>query len=54
MGGIQAEVSFGGLTEAGTYQFNLIVPDTGSGDRALQATIHGVQTSQGALVTVQR
>ncbi len=36
IGGVPANVVFGGITEAGIYQFNLTVPpNTGSGDQPL-------------------
>jgi len=54
VGGVNANVSFAGITEAGLYQFNLTVPpNTGSGDQAIQATVNGVQTPPGPVVTVQ-
>jgi uncharacterized protein (TIGR03437 family) len=54
IGAVQASVAFSGITEAGLYQFNLTVPaNTGSGDQALQATVNGVQTPLGPVVTVQ-
>jgi len=54
IGGVSASVAFSGITEAGLYQFNLTVPaGTGSGDRALAATVNGVQTPPGPVVTVQ-
>jgi uncharacterized protein (TIGR03437 family) len=54
IGGVQANVSYSGITEAGLYQFNLTVPpNTGSGDQPVQATVNGVQTPLGPVVTVQ-
>lgn len=54
IGGVSANVSFAGITEAGLYQINLTVPsNTGSGDQPLQATVNGVQTPIGPVVTVQ-
>jgi uncharacterized protein (TIGR03437 family) len=54
IGGVPAGVQFSGIAEAGLYQFNLTVPPgTGSGDQALQATVNGVQTSPGPVVSVQ-
>jgi uncharacterized protein (TIGR03437 family) len=54
IGGVNAKVLFSGITEAGLYQINLIVPpNTGSGDQPLQATVNGVQTPVGPVVTVQ-
>jgi uncharacterized protein (TIGR03437 family) len=53
IGGISANVAFAGITEEGLYQFNLTVPNTGSGDQAVQAVVVGNQTQAGPLVTVQ-
>ena len=54
IGGVPASVAFSGLTMAGLYQINLSVPaGTGSGDQALVATVNGVQTPAGPVVSVQ-
>jgi uncharacterized protein (TIGR03437 family) len=54
IGSMNANVSFAGITEAGLYQFNLIVaPNIGSGDQPLQATVNGIETPAGPVVTVQ-
>jgi uncharacterized protein (TIGR03437 family) len=54
IGGVSANASFAGITEAGLYQINLTVPsNTGSGDQSLQATVNGVHTRTGPVVTVQ-
>jgi uncharacterized protein (TIGR03437 family) len=54
IGGVSAPVTFAGISEAGLYQLNLTVPaNTGSGDLALQATVNGIQTPLGPVVTVQ-
>ena len=53
VGGVPANVSFAGITGAGLYQFNLTVPSVGSGDRSIQATVNGVQTQPGPVITVQ-
>jgi uncharacterized protein (TIGR03437 family) len=54
IGGVSASVAFAGISEAGLYQLNVTVPtNTGSGDQALQATVNGVQTPLGPVVTVQ-
>ena len=53
IGGVTANVSYSGITEEGLYQFNLTVPNAPSGDQALQATVNGVQTPLGPLVTMQ-
>jgi uncharacterized protein (TIGR03437 family) len=54
IGGMNANVAFAGITEAGLYQFNLTIPpNTGSGDQPLLATVNGIQTPAGPVVTVQ-
>jgi uncharacterized protein (TIGR03437 family) len=54
IGGVPANVVYSGITMAGLYQINLIVPPgTGSGDQALVAAVNGVQTPAGPVVTVQ-
>lgn len=54
IGGVNANVSFAGITEAGLYQLDLTVPaNTGSGDQPVQAAINGVQTPVGPVVAVQ-
>ncbi len=51
--GISANVAFAGITEAGLYQFNITVPNAGSGDQAVQGVVVANQTQAGPLVTVQ-
>ena len=53
IGGVDAAVSFAGITQAGLYQFNLTVPNTGSGDKVVQASVDGAKTPLGVLVSVQ-
>jgi uncharacterized protein (TIGR03437 family) len=54
IGGVRANFAFAGInTEAGLYQINVVVPNTPSGDQALQATVNGVLTPAGPVVTVQ-
>ena len=53
IGGVPANVLFAGIAEAGLYQINVIVPNTGTGDKAIQATVNGVRTQAGPVVTVQ-
>lgn len=53
IGGVAANVTFEGLTAAGLYQFNVIVPNTPGGDQSLQATVNGVQSVPGPVVTIQ-
>ena len=54
IGGVTANVSFSGLTQAGLCQLNLTVPaGVGSGDKAIVATVGGVRTPDGVVVTTQ-
>jgi uncharacterized protein (TIGR03437 family) len=46
--------TFAGLSSAGLYQINLAVPDgLGSGDVTLVATVGGMQTQSGVLISLQ-
>jgi uncharacterized protein (TIGR03437 family) len=55
IGGAVAQVSFAGLSGPGLYQFNVTVPaGLPSGDATLAATIGGVPTQSGVLITVQQ
>jgi uncharacterized protein (TIGR03437 family) len=55
IGGQTASVAFSGLVESGLYQFNVTVPSSlPSGDAAVVATIGGVSTQTGVLLTVQQ
>ena len=53
IGGVKANVSYSGITQAGLYQINVTVPNAASGDQPVQATVNGVQTPTGPVVTVQ-
>ena len=53
IGGATAKVLFSGITEAGVYQLNVIVPQVSSGDQPLLATVAGVSTPSNVVVTVQ-
>ena len=54
IGGISANVTFAGIIETGLYQINLTVPaNLSNGDQPLQATVNGVQTPVGPVITVQ-
>jgi uncharacterized protein (TIGR03437 family) len=53
IGGVPASVSFAGVVEAGLYQLNVTVPAVPSGDQPVQATVNGIQTPAGSVVTVQ-
>ena len=52
IGGVAATAQFAGLVESGLYQFNVTVPALPNGDAAITATVGGVQTQMGALITV--
>jgi uncharacterized protein (TIGR03437 family) len=53
IGGVPATVNFAGIVEAGLYQFNVVVPNAGSGDRLLQATAGGLNTPANLYLTLQ-
>jgi uncharacterized protein (TIGR03437 family) len=53
IGGVSATVSFAGIVEAGLYQLNVVVPNAGSGDKALLATIGGLTTPANVFITLQ-
>jgi uncharacterized protein (TIGR03437 family) len=60
IGGVNANVSFAGITEAGLCQINVTVPpNVGSGDQPVQATVDFnpfsplIQTPLGPVVTLQ-
>jgi uncharacterized protein (TIGR03437 family) len=53
IGGVAVTPSFAGLSSSGLYQFNVTVPASlANGDAAVLATIGGVTTQTGVLVTV--
>jgi uncharacterized protein (TIGR03437 family) len=54
IGGVAADVQYAGLVEAGLYQLNVTVPQLPNGDAALLATIGGVSTQPGVMITVQQ
>jgi uncharacterized protein (TIGR03437 family) len=51
--GVQTNVTFSGIVSAGLYQFNLTVPNLGSGDHPVQAFTGSDQTVAAAAVTIQ-
>jgi uncharacterized protein (TIGR03437 family) len=54
IGGSPATVSFAGLSGAGLYQLNVVVPAAApNGDLTLLATYNGVSTQPGVIITVQ-
>ena len=55
IGGFPATVSYAGLSAAGLYQFNVVVPDNvPDGDAVLKATFNGVDTQDGVKITIKR
>ncbi|MCE5311047.1 MAG: hypothetical protein LLG20_25700, partial [Acidobacteriales bacterium] len=55
VGGVPATLQFAGLTAAGLYQFNIVIPKIGSGDHIVQASVNSVNpvTAPVAYITVQ-
>jgi uncharacterized protein (TIGR03437 family) len=53
IGGVTAQVNYGGIVEAGLFQFNVVVPNAGSGDQLLQASIGGLTTPNNVFLTLQ-
>ncbi len=54
IGGVTVTPSFGGLSASGLYQFNVTVPASlAAGDATLSATINGINTQTGVVLTVQ-
>jgi uncharacterized protein (TIGR03437 family) len=53
IGGVPADVSFAGVIETGLYQFNVTVPNVGSGDQVVQASVAGLLTQTGLVIAVQ-
>ena len=53
IGDVPAEVRFSGLVGSGLYQFNVVVPDVGSGDMLLQACANGFRAQKSIFIPVQ-
>jgi uncharacterized protein (TIGR03437 family) len=53
-GSAPAEVQWAGISGAGLYQFNVVVPDVPNGDVEVVAEIGGVRTGPGDFIFVQR
>ena len=53
IGGVDAPVSFAGLTGAGLYQFNVTVPQVPSGDQPIKAILGTKSSPDGAIVPIQ-
>ena len=53
IGGVDAHVNFAGITGAGLYQLNVVVPQNlSTGDQAILLTINGATTQDGSFVTI--
>ncbi len=53
VGDIPASVSFAGIVQAGLFQFNVVVPDAGSGDLILQASVNGYSAQRNLYLTLR-
>jgi uncharacterized protein (TIGR03437 family) len=53
IGGVTAQVNFGGIVQAGLFQFNVLVPSAGTGDQLLTATVNGASTPANVYITLQ-
>ncbi len=54
IGGVSISPSFAGLSSAGLYQLNLVVPaGLGAGDFSLQASVGGADTQTGIVISLQ-
>jgi uncharacterized protein (TIGR03437 family) len=53
IGDIPATVTFAGIVQAGLYQFNVVVPDAGSGDAILFATVNGFSAQSKLYLTLK-
>ena len=51
---VPATVLFAGLSEAGLYQLNVIVPEVPDGDQLVTAQVQGVSTQQALYLTIQQ
>jgi uncharacterized protein (TIGR03437 family) len=49
IGGVSADVQFAGMTGAGLYQFNVVVPPLADGDQKVTAAIDGVTAQDNVL-----
>jgi uncharacterized protein (TIGR03437 family) len=53
IGGLDAPVQFAGITGAGLYQINAVVPlSLTTGDQPIVATVNGLKTPDGAFITI--
>ena len=54
VGNVPATVLFAGISEAGLYQFNVIVPEVPDGDQLVSAQVQGVSTQPAVYLTIQQ
>jgi uncharacterized protein (TIGR03437 family) len=55
IGNVPAQVQFAGLSGAGLYQLNVVVPDVPNGDQAVVAELPGgLSTQANSFITIQR
>ena len=52
VGGVDAQVLFAGISGAGLYQINLVIPNLPAGDQKVIATINSSPSQDGAFITV--
>ncbi len=52
VGGVNAQVIFAGISGAGLYQINIVVPNVSAGDQKVVATINSSPSQDGAFITV--
>ena len=52
VGGVDAQVLFAGISGAGLYQINLVVPNVPAGDQKVVALINSAPSQDGAFITV--
>jgi uncharacterized protein (TIGR03437 family) len=53
IGGVDAKVQFAGISGAGLYQLNVVVPNLGDGDQKVVATVGGLNSQDKAFIAVK-
>jgi uncharacterized protein (TIGR03437 family) len=53
IGGSVVDIVYAGITAAGVWQFNITVPSVADGDTPVMASIKGLSTQSGTLLTIQ-
>jgi uncharacterized protein (TIGR03437 family) len=53
IGGVTATVTYAGIVGAGLFQFNVVIPSAGTGDKLLQASVGGLTTQGNVFITLQ-